>query len=164
MANAPVQIPAIKPGDAVVDMTKGKIYEDFKAKPGEKALIMMHTVPFEGSVGLINLLTCTRLVRKGYKTTLLLYGPGVLMAQNTRGFPNVGEEGFPGNLSCNKQIQTILKEGGTVLACRFAMTALYGMREADLIPGVKPIHPLDVLDCLIDNQRAGALIINTWTV
>ena len=151
-------------GDQIVNMSVPKIFEDYKAKPGEKALIMMHTVPFEGSVGLINLLTCTRIQRKGYKTTLLLYGPGVLMAVNTRGFPNVGEEGFPGNLSCNKQIQTILKEGTTVLACRFAMTALYGIREADLIPGVKPIHPLDVLDCVIDHHRSGALVINTWTV
>jgi intracellular sulfur oxidation DsrE/DsrF family protein len=67
-------------------------------------------------------------------------------------------------LACNKQIQTILKDGGTVLACRFAMTALYGIREADLIPGVKPIHPLDVLDCIIDNQRSGSLIIAHWTV
>jgi len=159
-----VETKPVNVGDQIVNMAVPKVFEDYKAKPGERALIMMHTVPFEGSVGLINLLTCTRLVRKGYKTTLLLYGPGVLMAQNTRGFPNVGEEGFPGNLSCNKQIQTILKEGGTVIACRFAMTALYGMREADLIPGVKPIHPLDVLDCLIDHQRAGALIINTWTV
>ncbi|HTP29603.1 MAG TPA: MSMEG_0572/Sll0783 family nitrogen starvation response protein, partial [Anaeromyxobacteraceae bacterium] len=104
MANAPVQIPPIKAGDAVVDMTKGKIYEDFKAKPGEKALIMMHTVPFEGSVGLINMLTATRLIRKGYEVTLLLYGPGVLMASQTRGFPVAGEEGFAGNLNFNKQL------------------------------------------------------------
>jgi len=164
MANAPVQIPPIKAGDAVVDMTKGKIYEDFKAKPGEKALIMMHTVPFEGSVGLINMLTATRLIRKGYEVTLLLYGPGVLMASQTRGFPVAGEEGFAGNLNFNKQLNVILKEGGKIQACRFAMSALYGMREADLIPGVQAIHPLDILDCLIHHQRAGALIINTWTV
>jgi len=164
MANAPVQIPAIKAGDAVVDMTKGKIFEDFKAKPGEKALVLMHTVPFEGSVGLINMLTATRLVRKGYEVTLVLYGPGVLMASAARGFPVAGEEGFAGNLSFNKQLSTILKEGGKILACRFAMSALYGMREADLLPGVQAIHPLDVLDCVIAHHRAGALVINTWTV
>ena len=159
-----VQIPQPKPGDEIVDMSTPKIYEDIKAKPGEKALITMHTVPFEGSVGLINLLTCTRLIRKGYDTTLLLYGPGVLMASNTRGFPKVGEEGFPGNLALNNQLKTIIKEGGKVIACRFAMTALYGMREADLIPGVKAIHQLDVLDVILEHQRAGALVIATWTV
>ncbi len=159
-----VEIPPIKPGDAIVDMSKGKIYEDYKARPGDKALITMHTVPVEGSVGLINMLTATRLVRKGYDLTLLLYGPGVLMASATRGFPTAGEEGFAGNLSFNKQLTTIMKEGGKILACRFAMSALYGMREADLLPGVKAIHPLDVLDCIIENQRAGALIISTWTV
>jgi len=124
----------------------------------------MHTVPFEGSVGLVNLLTTTRLIRKGYDTTLLLYGPGVLMASATRGFPKVGDEAFPGNLSMNNQIKTILKEGGKVLACRFAMAALYGMRESDLIDGVRLIHQLDVLDVLIDHQRSGALILSTWTV
>jgi uncharacterized repeat protein (TIGR04044 family) len=145
-------------------MSKGKIYEDIKARPGEKALITMHTVPFEGSVGLINMLTATRLIRKGYDLTLLLYGPGVLMASASRGFPTVGEEGFAGNLAFNKQLNTIMKEGGKILACRFAMSALYGMRESDLLPGVKAIHPLDVLDCILDHQRSGSLILATWTV
>ena len=160
---AMVSIPPIKVGDEIVNHGP-KIFEDFKAKPGEKALIMMHTVPFEGSVGLINMLTGTRLIRKGYELTLLLYGPGVIMASATRGFPKVGDEGFAGNLSFNKQLTTIMNEGGKIVACRFAMAALYGMRESDLLAGVQAIHPLDVLDCLISHQRAGALIMNTWTV
>ena len=153
-----------KPGDNVVNFSGPKIYEDIKANPGEKALICMHTVPFEGSVGLINMLTATRLIRKGYDVTFLLYGPGVLMAAGNRGFPKVGDEGFAGNLALNKQLQTIMKEGGKVVACRFAMGALYGMRESDLLEGVTAIHPLDILDCILTHQRAGALIISTWTV
>ena len=160
---AMVSIPKINVGDEIVNHGP-KIFEDFKANPGEKALILMHTVPFEGSVGLINMLTGTRLVRKGYEMTLLLYGPAVIMASATRGFPKVGDEGFAGNLSYNKQLTTIMNEGGKIVACRFAMAALYGMREVDLLPGVQAIHPLDVLDCLISHQRAGALVINTWTV
>ena len=158
-----IEIPKPKPGDTIVQH-KDKEWEDYQAKKGEKALVLMHTVPFEGSVGLINLLTCTRLVRKGYDTTLLLYGPGVLMATETRGFPNVGDEAFPGNQSLNKQIKVIMEEGGKVVACRFAMSALYGHREQDMIPGVKVIHPLDILDCVIEHHRAGALVLNTWTV
>lgn len=158
-----VSIPPIAPGEEIVNHSP-KIFEDIKAKPGEKALITMHTVPFEGSVGLINMLTATRLVRKGYDLTLLLYGPGVLMASNTRGFPKVGDEGFAGNLAYNKQLSVIMNEGGKVLACRFAMSALYGMRETDLLPGVQGLHPLDVLDCILTHQRAGALILATWTV
>ena len=154
----------IQPGDAIVNYAGAKIYEDIKANKGEKALICMHTVPFEGSVGLINMLTDTRLIRKGYEVTFLLYGPGVLMAAANRGFPKVGDEGFAGNLALNKQLQTIMKEGGKVVACRFAMGALYGMRETDLIEGVIPIHPLDILDCILTHQRAGALILSTWTV
>ena len=53
----------------------------------------MHTVPYEGSVGLVNLLTATRLVRKGFDVTVVLYGPGVLMASGTRGWPAVGDRG-----------------------------------------------------------------------
>src|SRR5579859_5179178 len=98
-----------------------KIFEDIKASPGEKAFIFMHTVPYEGSVGLVNLLTATRLVRKGFDVTVVLYGPGVLMASGTRGWPAVGAEGFPGALAINNQIKTLLREGATVYACRFAM-------------------------------------------
>jgi uncharacterized repeat protein (TIGR04044 family) len=141
-----------------------KLYPDHQAENGQRALIMMHTVPFEGSVGLVNMLTATRIARKGFKTTLALYGPGVMMAAAGRGFPAVGQEGFPGNLAMNRQLQTIMKEGSTIHACRFAMAALYGMRESDLIEGVKPYHPLDVLDCLIDHWKDGALTIATWTV
>jgi uncharacterized repeat protein (TIGR04044 family) len=150
-------------GDMLVNLQE-KLYPDHQAKEGQRALIMMHTVPFEGSVGLVNMLTATRIARKGFKTTLALYGPGVLMAAAGRGFPSVGQEGFPGNLAVNRQIQILMKEGSTVHACRFAMAALYGMRETDLIEGVKPYHPLDVLDCLIDHWRDGALTITTWTV
>ncbi|MEW5956162.1 MAG: MSMEG_0572/Sll0783 family nitrogen starvation response protein [Chloroflexota bacterium] len=152
-----------KEGDAIINL-EDKLFPDYKAKDGEKALIMMHTVPFEGSVGLVNMLTATRICRKGFDTSFILYGPGVLMAAATRGFPVIGKEGFPGNLSLNNQLKVIMKEGGKIYACRFAMAALYGMRESDLIEGVKPFHPLDVLDCLIENWRAGALVINTWTV
>ena len=66
---AKVDIPRPKAGDGIVSMDP-KMFEDYKAKPGEKALIVMHTVPYEGSVGLINMLTTTRIVRKGYDTTL----------------------------------------------------------------------------------------------
>ncbi len=150
-------------GDAIVDY-EDKMFEDIQANEGEKAYIFMHTVPYEGSVGLVNMLTCTRINRKGFDTTLVLYGPGVLMASATRGFPTVGAEGFPGHLAYNNQLQTFMKEGGKVLACRFAMAALYGMRETDLIEGVRAIHPLDVLDCNLTARREGALVMQTWTL
>jgi uncharacterized repeat protein (TIGR04044 family) len=150
-------------GDMLVNLDE-KLYPDHKAEEGQRALIMMHTVPFEGSVGLVNMLTTTRIARKGFDTTLALYGPGVMMAAAGRGFPAVGQEGFAGNLAVNRQLQVIMDEGSTIHACRFAMAALYGMRESDLIEGVKPYHPLDVLDCLLDHYKTGSLVIATWTV
>lgn len=141
-----------------------KLFDDLKANPGEKAFVFIHTVPYEGSVGLVNLLTSTRLIRKGFDVSIVLYGPGVLLASGTRGYPAVGQEAFPGHLAINNQLKTILKEGGTIYACRFALGALYGFGEDDLIPGVTPFNPLDVLDAALTAWREKAFQLNTWTV
>jgi len=159
------KIDGMKPeaGQELFDV-KEKLFEDIQANPGEQAFIFMHTVPYEGSVGLVNLLTATRLGRKGFKVSLVLYGPGVLMASGTRGYPSVGAEAFPGHMAINNQIKTLLNEGATIYACRFAMGALYGFREDDLIEGVTAFNPLDVLDSALTAWRAGAFQLNTWTV
>ena len=115
-------------------------------------------------MALVNLMTSTRLVRKGFDVSIILYGPGVLLASATRGFPSVGTEGFPGNLAVNEQLKTLLKEGAQIYACRFAMGALYGFREDDLIDGVKAFNPLDVLDSALTAWKEGAFQLNTWTV
>ena len=158
-----VETPRAQPGEFLYNPEE-KLFEDIKARPGEKAYVFLHTVPYEGSVGLVNLLTATRLGRKGFEVNVVLYGPGVLMASGTRGYPAVGQEAFPGHLAINNQIKTLLKEGATIYACRFAMGALYGFREDDLIPGVKAFSPLDVLDSALSAWREGAFQINTWTV
>jgi hypothetical protein len=44
------------------------------------------------------------------------------------------------------------------------MGALYGFREDDLIDGITPFNPLDVLDSALTAWRKGAFQINTWTV
>lgn len=150
-------------GTELFDVSE-KVFPDVKAEPGEKAYTFMHTVPYEGSVGLVNLLTTTRVLRKGFETNLVLYGPGVLMGSGTRGFPKVGDEAFPGHMAINNQIRTFLDEGGTVYACRFACGALYGFPEDLLMDGVKPFHPLDVLDAALTAYRDKAFQLNTWTV
>jgi uncharacterized repeat protein (TIGR04044 family) len=153
---------AHKKGDYFVDYEE-KVFEDVKAKPGEKALVTFHTVAFEGSIGLVNLLQATRLLRKGFETSVLLYGPGVTLGLQ-RGFPTLGDEAFPGHQAMNKQVGKFLEEGGKVYACRFALQALYGHGEPSLIPGIRPISPLDVLDLILIHKRDNAVIINTWTV
>jgi uncharacterized repeat protein (TIGR04044 family) len=150
-------------GDLLYD-TSEKVFPDVQAEPGEKAYVFIHSVPFEGSVALVNLLTSTRLRRKGFDVSIILYGPAVLIASATRGYPSVGTEGFPGNLSMNKQLKTLMDEGAQVYACRFAMGALYGMREDDLMEGVKAFNPLDVLDSALTAWREHAFQLNTWTV
>lgn len=157
-----VNLPAHKTGDYLVDYEE-KVFEDVKAEPGEKALVTFHTVAFEGSIGLVNLLQATRLVRKGFDTSVLLYGPGVTMGVQ-RGFPKLGDEAFPGHMAMNTQLLKYMKEGGKVYACRFALQALYGHGEASLIEGIRPINPLDVLDLILLHRKAGAFIINTWTM
>jgi len=66
--------PANALGDFLVDYEE-KVFEDVKADPGEKALVTFHTVAFEGSIGLVNLLQATRLQRKGSKPRMLLVWP-----------------------------------------------------------------------------------------
>jgi len=154
--------PQHKTGDFFVDYEE-KVFEDVKANPGDKALVTFHTVAFEGSIGFVNMLQATRLQRKGYETSILLYGPGVTLGLQ-RGFPTLGDEAFPGHLNFNKQLAKFMAEGGKVYACRFALQALYGHGEPSLIEGIRPINPLDVLDLKLLHVRDNALIIDTWTV
>ncbi|MFA5120097.1 MSMEG_0572/Sll0783 family nitrogen starvation response protein [Zavarzinia sp.] len=157
-----VSTPAHAKGDFFVDYEE-KVFEDVKAKPGEKALVTFHTVAFEGSIGLVNLLQATRLLRKGFETSVLLYGPGVTLGIQ-RGFPTLGDEAFPGHLAMNNQLVKFMGEGGKVYACRFALQALYGHGEPSLIPGIRPINPLDVMDLILLHRRDNAFIVNTWTL
>jgi uncharacterized repeat protein (TIGR04044 family) len=157
-----VERPANAKGDFLVDYEE-KVFEDVKAQPGEKALVTFHTVAFEGSIGLVNLLQATRLKRKGFDTSVLLYGPGVTLGVQ-RGFPRLGDEAFPGHANFNNQITKFIDEGGKVYACRFALQALYGHGEGALIPGIKPINPLDVLDLILLHRRDNAFMLNTWTL
>lgn len=160
---AKTEMPAHPAGTELYD-TEEKHFPDVQANPGESAYTFMHTVPYEGSVGLVNLLTTTRVQRKGFKTHLVLYGPGVLMASGTRGFPKVGDTAFPGHMAINEQLQTFMNEGGTIYACRFASGALYGFPEDLMMDGVTPFHPLDVLDAALTAWRDKAFQLNTWTV
>ena len=101
-----------KKGDFLVDYEE-KVFEDVKAEPGQKALVTFHTVAFEGSIGLVNLLQATRLQRKGFDTSILLYGPGITLGVQ-RGFPRLGDEAFPGHLNFNNQLEKFMAEGGKV--------------------------------------------------
>ena len=151
-----------KHGDLFVDYEE-KVFQDVKAEPGEKALITFHTVAFEGSIGLVNMLQALRLLRKGFETSVLLYGPGVTLGVQ-RGFPKLGDEAFPGHQNFNTQLSKFMAEGGKVYACRFALQALYGHGEPSLIPGIRPINPLDVLDLVLLHRKDGAFILDTWTL
>lgn len=157
-----VTAPAHKKGDFFVDYEE-KVFEDVKAMPGQKALVTFHTVAFEGSIGLVNILQAKRLLRKGFETSVLLYGPGVMLGVQ-RGFPTLGDEAFPGAQNFNGQLAAFMAEGGKVYACRFALQMLYGHGEPSLMPGIRPISPLDVLDINLIHARDNAFMLHTWTV
>jgi len=129
-----VTYPTHKDGDVLVNYEE-KVFEDVKANPGEKALVTFHGVAHEGSIGLVNTLVATRLLRKGYETSILLYGPGVTMGFQ-KGFPTLGDEAFPGHLLVNKRLAQFMAEGGKIYACRFSTQALYGQTEKAFIPGI----------------------------
>ncbi len=157
-----VDLPMHKDGDFLVDYEE-KVFEDVQANPGDKALVTFHTVAFEGSIGIVNTLSATRMLRKGYDVSILLYGPGVTLGFQ-RGFPTLGDEAFPGHLYVNQRLAKFMEEGGKVYACRFSTQALYGQTEKAFIPGIIPINPLDVLDCVLLHKKANAVIIDSWTV
>jgi uncharacterized repeat protein (TIGR04044 family) len=157
-----VTLPHHQKGDYLVDFEE-KVFEDVKAEPGEKALVTFHTVAFEGSIGLVNMLQALRLLRKGFETTILLYGPGVTLGVQ-RGFPKLGDEAFPGHQNFNNQLAKFMSEGGKIYACRFALQALYGHGEPSLIEGVRPINPLDVLDLILLHRKSNAFMLHTWTL
>ena len=157
-----VELEANKKGEFFVDYEE-KVFEDVKAEAGQKALVTFHTVAFEGSIGLVNILTATRLLRKGFDTSILLYGPGVTLGV-LRGFPKLGDEAFPGHMAYSDRLAKFMDEGGKVFACRFALQALYGLGEPNLLAGIKPISPLDVLDIQLIHRKEGAFIFDTWTV
>ena len=154
--------PPHETGDFLVDY-EDKVFEDVKAEPGGKALVTFHTVAFEGSIGLVNMLQAIRLQRKGFETSILLYGPGVTLGVQ-RGFPKLGDEAFPGHQNFNTKLKAFMEDGGKVYACRFALQALYGHGEPSLIPGIKPISPLDVLDLTLLHRRDNAFMLHTWTL
>jgi uncharacterized repeat protein (TIGR04044 family) len=157
-----VTIPAYKDGDVLVNYEE-KVFEDVKADPGQKALVTFHGVAFEGSIGLVNTLVATRLLRKGFETSILLYGPGVTLGFQ-KGFPTLGDEAFPGHLLVNKRLSQFMAEGGKIYACRFSTQALYGQTEKSFLPGIIPINPLDVLDINLVHGRAGAVVIHSWNL
>ncbi|MBT8154744.1 MSMEG_0572 family nitrogen starvation response protein [Epibacterium ulvae] len=157
-----VTTPAHKDGDYFVNYEE-KVFEDVQADEGEKALVTFHTVAFEGSIGLVNILQAIRLQRKGFETSVLLYGPGVSLGVQ-RGFPTLGDEAFPGAQNYSANLMKFMKEGGKVYACRFALQMLMGHGEPSLLPGITPIAPQDVLDIVLLHRKDNAFILDTWTV
>ena len=67
-------------------------------------------------------------------------------------------------MNYNNLLQRFMDEGGHAYACRFSAAALYGMREVDMMEGVKPIDPKDILDAAITAWKERALVLNTWTM
>jgi uncharacterized repeat protein (TIGR04044 family) len=153
----------ITAGEVIVDY-EDKVFPDHQAEPGQKAFVFYHCVPFESSASLVNLLTATRILRKGFETHFVMFGPGSLAAAATRGYPKVGDEGFPGNMNYNNLLRRFMDEGGHAYACRFSAAALYGMREIDMMEGVRPVDPKDILDAAITAWKERALVLNTWTM
>src|SRR5437764_9368000 len=115
-----VNVPRPADGEVLYDVEE-KVFEDIRANPGEQAYVFIHSVPYEGSVALVNLLTATRLVRKGFDVRIVLYGPAVLRGSGTRGCPRVNPGAFPGHVAISNQTRPLLQEGPRIYACRFAI-------------------------------------------
>ena len=129
--------PAHKKGDLFVDYEE-KVFEDVKAKPGEKALVTFHTVAFEGSIGLVNLLQATRLAAQGLRDL----DPALRPRRDARRAARLPEDrrrGVSRHQNFNNQITKFINEGGKVYACRFALAGALRPRRAFADRG----HPAD---------------------
>jgi uncharacterized repeat protein (TIGR04044 family) len=151
--------PAKGIGDSIYGSTK--VFPDYQAEAGESYLGLVHGIAHESSVSLVAVLQGIRSLKKGFDTALYFFGIGSLNCLQTRGFPTVGAEIFPGMRNENNMLERFIKEGGKVYACRLGL-ALHGAREEDLLEGVIPCHPLDVQDAMIEYSRKGAIINTTW--
>ncbi len=151
--------PSRDKGESLYGSTK--VFPDYQAEGNETYFGLVHGITNESSVSLVAVLMGLRALRKGFDSALYFYGIGALNCVQTRGFPTVGEELFPGMRNENGQIEKFIGEGGKVFACRFGLS-LHGAREEDLMEGVIPCHPLDMQDALIEYSRKGAIINSTW--
>ena len=138
-----------------------KVFPDYQAEPGETYFGLVHGITNESSVSLVAVLMAIRALRKGFESALYFYGIGALNCVETRGFPTIGNELFPGMRNENGQLKKFIDEGGKVFACRFGLS-LHGVREEDLMEGIIPCHPLDMQDAMIEYARKGAIINSTW--
>ncbi len=146
-------------GESIYGATK--VFPDYEAEPGETYLGMVHGITHESSVSFVAVLMAIRAQKKGFDSTLYFFGIGSLNCLQTRGFPTIGNELFPGMRNENGQLERFIGDGGKVYACRLGLS-LHGAREEDLMEGVIPCHPLDMQDAMIEYSRKGAIINTTW--
>src|SRR3972149_9792295 len=89
-------------GQAIVNYEE-KVFPDYKANPGERALFLVHTVPYEGSVAGINMLTAIRAQRKGYDVSVVFYGPASGIPVY-RGWAKIWDDGYGVGVSAYSNI------------------------------------------------------------
>ena len=159
---AEIPHPSLPEGSTIYGATK--VFPDYQAEDGETYFTLVHGIAHESSVSFVAVLQATRALRKGFESAIYFYGPGSLNCLATRGFPTTGNSAFPGEHNINNQLKTFIAEGGKVYCCRFALQMLYGHGEHSLVPGIKPINPLDVLDLILLYRNDNAFMIHTWTV
>jgi uncharacterized repeat protein (TIGR04044 family) len=151
--------PVKEMGDAIYGSTK--VFPDYQAESGESYLGLVHGIVHESSVSFVAVLQGIRAQKKGFEAALYFFGIGSLNCLQTRGFPTIGNEIFPGMRNENNVLERFIREGGKVYACRLGLS-LHGAREEDLIEGVIPCHPNDLQDAMIEYTRKGALINASW--
>ena len=95
-----VTIDPPKEGDILFNVEE-KVFPDHKAEPGDKAYVFMHTVPFEGSVGLVNMLTATVMTAITTISSMNVM-PARERALFVRCCTRVDLRGFPSGAPCSR--------------------------------------------------------------
>jgi hypothetical protein len=67
-------------------------------------------------------------------------------------------------MNYNNQLRRFMDEGGQRLRVPVFRRHPYGMREIDMMEGVRVVDPKYILDAVITAWKERALVLNTWTM
>ena len=146
-----VTMPAHRKATFLVDYEE-KVFEDVKAEPGEKALVTFHTVAFEGSIGLVNMLQATRLLRKGFETSSCSTARASRWACSAA-FRSSATRRSPATWTSTTSSSSSWPKAARSTPAASRCRRCTATAKAALIAGIRPINPLDVLDIILLHRK-----------
>ncbi len=115
-----------------------------------KVLLLLKNMVYESTSPQETLRFASYYRKKGLEVVVVLWGPmGVILGKkNKRGSPDY-----------ESKMQKCIDLGVQFKCCELA-TSMIGLKEEELMPGVKIVHSNEVADMFLEFREEGQLIIN----